>query len=30
MLPSDEEDTTSIGASASGADAIVRAWLEEP
>ena len=30
LLPSDEEDTVSVGASTSGADAMVRAWLEEP
>ena len=30
LFPSDEEDTTFVGASASGADAMVRAWLEEP
>ena len=30
LLPSDEEDTASVGASMSGADAMVRAWLEEP
>ena len=30
LLPSDEEEAMSVGASAPGADAMVRVWLEEP
>ena len=30
LLPSNEEEAASVGASASGVDAMVRAWLEEP
>ena len=30
LLPSDEEEETFVGASASGADVMAKVWLEEP